>query len=71
MVEDGVGEAKELLEELRRCDRAGRPLFPMLRGPKIGPMWVRIMVAPGGAQIRNIDALPVAVDVHVRRVTEN
>ena len=34
-------------------------------------MWVRIMDNPGGAQISRIATIPVAVDVHVRRVTEN
>lgn len=34
-------------------------------------MWMRIMVHPGGADIRRIDTIPVAVDVHVRRATEN
>lgn len=71
VVDDGVGDARELLKELQSRDRAGRPRFPMLRGPKIGPMWVRIMETPGGAKIRRIDTIPVAVDVHVRRVTEN
>lgn len=71
VVDDGVGDARELLQALRSQDRSGRPRFPMLRGPKIGPMWVRIMANPGGAQIDRIDTIPVAVDVHVRRVTEN
>lgn len=71
VVDEGVGDAQELLQDLRSRDRAGRPRFPMLRGPKVGPMWVRIMANPGGAQIDRIDTIPVAVDVHVRRVTEN
>ncbi len=71
VIDRGVGNAKELLRELRSCDRADRPRFPMLRGPKIGPMWVRIMAYPGGAKIDHMDAVPVAVDVQVRRATEN
>ncbi len=71
VIDDGVGDARELLKELQSRDRAGRTRFPMLRGPKIGPMWVRMMASPGGAKISHMDTVPVAVDVHVRRVTEN
>jgi hypothetical protein len=67
---DGRGDARELLEAVRAASPAGTPLFPMLRGPKIGPMWVRMLAHPGGAEIRSLDALPVAVDVQVRKVSE-
>ena len=70
-VDRGVGDAQELLVDLKTVDRAGGSRFPMLRGPKIGPMWVRMLANPGGAKIDRIDTIPVAVDVHVRRVTEN
>ena len=70
VIDGGVGDAVELLEDLRGWDRAGRPLFPLLRGLKIGAMWVRIMARPGGARIRNLNVVPVAVDTHVRRITE-
>ena len=71
VVEGGVGDAKELLKELQSQNSARRRCFPFLGGDKIGPMWVRIMANPGGAQISCIATIPVAVDVHVRRVTEN
>ena len=70
VVDSGVGNAGELLNYLR-TSCGGQSRFPLLRGPKIGPMWVRMLVAPGGAQIDDIDIIPVAVDVHVRRVTRN
>ena len=70
VIDGGVGDAAQLLEDLRGCDRAGRPLFPLLRGPKIGAMWVRMMAEPGGARIGSMDVVPVAVDTHVRRITE-
>ena len=70
VIDDGIGDAVELLEDLRGCDRKGKPRFPLLQGPKIGAMWVRIMANPGGARIKNMDAVPVAVDRHVRRLTE-
>ena len=63
VVEHGTGDAVELLED--RCS------YPLLRGPKLGPMWIRIIVAPGGAKVENMDEVPVAVDPHVRRVTQN
>ena len=66
----GFGEAGELLEALQATTNAGNPLFPMLAGPKVGPMWVRMLAVPGGAEIAGIGTLPVAVDVQVRKVTE-
>ena len=66
----GFGEAGELLEALQATTNAGNPLFPMLAGPKVGPMWVRMLVVPGGAEIAGIAILPVAVDAQVRKVTE-
>ena len=70
LVETGCGDAVELLKDLRSCS-LGMSRYPMLRGPKIGPMWVRIMANPGGAVIDRIDSIPVAVDVQVRRATEH
>ncbi|MCY3819943.1 MAG: hypothetical protein OXH52_11360 [Gammaproteobacteria bacterium] len=71
IVEHGSGDADALLVDLRSVDRSGQPKFPLLRGPKVGPMWVRIMANPGGASVHGIERIPVAVDVHVRRVTRN
>ena len=42
----------------------------MLAGPKVGPMWVRMLTVPGGAEIRGIEVLPGAADVQVRKVAE-
>lgn len=72
LIDSGVGDAVELLEDLHSKDKKGNIRFPQLRGRKIGPMWISIMADPcqGGARIDRIDAVPVAVDVHVRRVTE-
>ncbi len=71
VIDHGSGEARELLSDLKSPDDNGRARFPMLRGPKIGPMWVRMMANPGRAVIDRIEIIPVAVDVHVRRATEN
>ncbi len=66
---DGKGDAKDLLKTLRAVD-AGDPRFPLLRGPKIGVMWVRMLAYPGGASISSLDELDVAVDVQVRKASE-
>jgi len=71
VIEAGSGEAQELLRDVKSRDDNGRARFPMLRGPKIGPMWVRMMANPGGAVIDRIETIPVAVDVQVRKATEN
>ena len=70
-MESGVGDAVELLKDLGRHESQRRPRYPLLRGPKIGPMWLRIMVNPGGADIRRVNKNPVAIDVQVRCAIEN
>lgn len=69
VITNGIGDAADLVESLAGADADGEPLFPLLRGPKIGPMWVRILAFPGGATIANLDVLPVSVDVQVIRAT--
>ena len=71
VIDAGSGEAQELLRDLKSRRNDGRARFPMLRGPKVGPMWVRMMANPGRAVIDRIETIPVAVDVQVRRATEN
>jgi hypothetical protein len=63
-------DAGEVLAALRSRSPDGTPLFPQLSGPKIGPMWVRMLAYPGEAPIRGMRVIPVAVDTHVQRVTE-
>jgi hypothetical protein len=72
VISEGVGDARDLLATLRSArSPGGSERFPYLAGPKVGPMWVRMMVFPGGARVSGIGVLPVAVDVQVRRATEN
>jgi len=66
----GEGDAEALKRELTATTGARQPLFPFLSGPKISEMWLRMLVAPGKAMIRNAHSIPVAVDVQVRKVTE-
>ena len=69
-VYDGKGDAQEILNCLQSKNH-GKANFPHLRGAKIGPVWIRMLVAPGDAKIENMHVIPVAVDVHVARVTKN
>lgn len=69
-VHHGEADARELLVELGSKSAAGSARFPYLGGPKVGPMWVRMLAEPGGARIANIQVLPVAVDTQVRKITE-
>lgn len=67
LIDSGDGDAEELLEELYK----EKSRYPALSGPKISLMWIRIMVTPGRSKIKRIDSIDVAVDVQVRRATEN
>jgi hypothetical protein len=67
---DGRADAIDLFAELQGVHADGTPLFPLLRGPKIGALWIRLLAHPGGAAISSLALVPVAVDVQVRKVTE-
>lgn len=71
-MESGRGDAPQLLEDVRRSSNGidQKDLFPLLRGPKISAMWVRQLAYPGGATLERLERVPVAVDTHVKRVTE-
>ena len=44
--------------------------YPYLRGPKIGPLWLRMLRDNVGiAQLRNLEKVPIPVDIHVARAT--
>jgi hypothetical protein len=66
----GEGDAQVLLRELQLRPPAGGDRFPFLRGPKVGPMWIRMLAHPGGAVIDDLAVIPVAVDVQVRKISE-
>jgi hypothetical protein len=67
---EGEGDAHRLLSDLATQSPGGTDRFPFLRGPKVGPMWVRMLAFPGSAKICSLNVVPVAVDVQVRKVTE-
>lgn len=50
----------------------GKPVFdyPFLRGPKIGPLWLRMLRDNVGiSELKNLDKVPIPVDIHVARAT--
>ncbi len=64
-------DAKQLLKDLGTKGEDGRNRFPILSGPKTGQKWIRLLASPGGAKIAHLDTLPIAVDSHVSRATDN
>jgi hypothetical protein len=71
VIEQGEGAAGDLHNDLMSRGPGGSAMFPFLGGPKVGAMWIRMMVSPGRATVSDLRLTPVAVDVQVRRVTEN
>jgi hypothetical protein len=44
--------------------------FPNLRGPKIGPLWLRMLRDNIGiTQLLNLNKVPIPVDIHIARAT--
>lgn len=44
--------------------------YPYLCGPKIGPLWLRMLRDNAGiTQLRNLEVCPIPVDIHVARAT--
>ena len=44
--------------------------YPYLRGNKIGPLWLRMLRDNAGIKkLKNLDAVPIPVDIHVARAT--
>jgi len=45
--------------------------FPVLSGPKILSMWIRLLQRYANVKLSNINEIPIPVDVHVARATIN
>jgi len=46
------------------------PDYPFLRGPKIGPLWLRMLRDNVGiTHLRNLEEVPIPVDIHIARAT--
>lgn len=50
-------------------DSCWSPDFPLLRGPKIGPLWVRMLRDNALLELSGLEDVPIPVDVHVMRAT--
>lgn len=50
-------------------DRELVPGFPFLRGPKIAPLWVRMLHDNCGVELERLDRVPLPVDVHTATAT--
>jgi len=67
-------DAPVILERLERdrhiYNRRSVLDFPYLRGPKIGPLWLRMLRDNVGiTDLLNMNRVPIPVDVHVARAT--
>jgi hypothetical protein len=67
-------DAPRILERLKQdthlYNQRQRADFPYLRGNKIGPLWLRMLRDNAGVSgIRNLDRVPIPVDIHVARST--
>jgi hypothetical protein len=64
----------KILEHLNKDkhDSKGKDLsdFPNLRGPKIGPLWIRMLRDNVGlTKLINLDKVPMPIDIHIARAT--
>lgn len=66
-------DAPTVLKRLQHDTRLGisgpQPDFPLLRGPKIGSVWVRMLRDNCNIELARLDEVPIPVDVHILRAT--
>lgn len=53
----------------RKFDLRFKQSFPYLSGDKIFPLWIRMLYDTVGIGLKNIDKIPIPVDVHIARAT--
>ncbi|RLI69998.1 hypothetical protein DRO97_11300 [Archaeoglobales archaeon] len=46
-----------------------KPNFPYLSGKKILPLWIRMLHDVVGIDLKNLDKIPIPVDIHIARAT--
>lgn len=67
---DAASILSRLKEDSHPQNGKRAPDFPFLRGDKIGPLWLRMLRDNVGiTQIRNLDKVPIPIDIHVARGT--
>jgi len=73
-LEDCSWDSLEILERLRNDKHLYNSRlvndYPFLRGPKIGPLWLRMLRDNVGIdKLENLELVPIPVDIHVARAT--
>jgi hypothetical protein len=65
-----VAILKRLKTDTHLYNRKEVPNYTYLRGPKIGPLWLRMLRDNVGiSRLRNLEKVPIPVDIHVARAT--
>lgn len=60
-------DALEILN--KKFDLRFKQLFPYFSGDKIFPLWIRMLYDNVEIKLKNIDKIPIPVDVHIARAT--
>jgi len=61
---------ERLRNEIHVCNGRNFADYPYLRGPKIAPLWLRILRDNAKiTQLKNLEKVPIPVDIHVARAT--
>lgn len=60
---------EHLIEDTHARGGAPVPDFPYLRGPKIAPLWLRMLRDNVGIALRQMSLIPIPADVHIARAT--
>lgn len=67
---DSIEILKRLNNDAHINNNKKIPDYPYLRGPKIGPLWLRMLRDNIGiTELNNLDKVPIPVDIHVARAT--
>ncbi len=67
---DSLTILERLKKDIHIENGEAKPDYPNLRGPKIGPLWLRMLRDNIGIQkIANLDKVPIPVDRHIARAT--
>lgn len=65
-------DAVKILECIRNAKnpKGNSSAFLYLKGDKIGPLWIRMLRdSPGMREFKNLESVPMPVDIHVARAT--
>jgi hypothetical protein len=67
-IKDCEWDAEKILKRLH--DKNEKSNYPYLSGPKIGPLWLRMLRDNARIdQLINLEKIPIPVDIHVARAT--